>query len=109
MTVRLQPVNLYRRASRSHALAYVLLALIGFTSTVGLTHRHGSLSRNPSQTTFFTETSDSANINGPSSTTQEPGRPGDCTVCQFQRTLSNAEIFTPAILAAITESAFISP
>ena len=109
MTVRLQLVNLYRRVSRSHALAYILLVLIGFSSTVGLTHRHGSLSGNPSHTTFFTETSDSAKINVPSSTTQEPARPGDCTVCQFQRTLSNAEIFTPAILAAITVSAFISP
>jgi len=107
--VRLQSVNYRSRVARSRALAYVLLALIGFSSTLGLTHRHGSHSRNPSQTTFFTETSDSAKINVPSSTTQEPARPGDCLVCQFQRTLSNAEIFTPAILAAITASAFISP
>jgi hypothetical protein len=109
MTLSLQSLNLQRRVSRSRALAYVLLALIGFSSTVGLTHRHGSLSRNPSQTTFFTETSDSAKINVPSSTTQEPARPGDCPVCQFQRTLSNAEIFTPTILSAITASVFISP
>src|ERR1051325_7670364 len=110
MTVRLQSVNYRPRVARSRALAYALLALIGFSSTVGLTHRHGSLSGNPSQTTFsFTETSDSANINVPSSTTQEPTRPGDCPVCQFQRTLSNAEIFTPQLLPAITASVFISP
>src|SRR6185436_11535060 len=107
MTVRLQSVNYRRRVARSRALAYVLLALIGFSSTLGLTHRH-DLPGNPSQTTFFTERSDSAKINVPSSTTQEPARPGDCPVCQFQRTLSNAEIFTPAILATITASAFVS-
>ena len=87
MTVRLQSVNYRPRVARSRALAYVLLTLIGFSSTLGLTHRHGRLSRNPSQTTFFAETSDSAKINVPSSTTQEPAQPGDCPVCQFQRTL----------------------
>ena len=111
MIVRLQSVNHWRRVARSRALAYVLLVLIGFSSTVGLTHRHGNLPRNPSQqTTFsFTETSDSANINVPSSTTQDPTRSGDCPVCQFQRTLSNAEIFTPVLLAVVTESAFVIP
>src|SRR5689334_14733736 len=109
MARRLQSVSYRPRVARSRALAYLLLILVGFSSTVGLTHRHGSLSRNPSQTTFLTETSDSAKINVPSSTTQEPDRPGDCPVCQFQRTLSNAEIFTPVILTSITASAFVTP
>lgn len=108
MTARLQLANHRRRVARSRAVAYVLLVLIGFSSTVGLTHRHGSLLRNPSQTTFsFTESSASAKINVPSSTTQDPSRSGDCPVCQFQRTLSNAEIFTPVVLANLTASPFV--
>src|SRR5690349_22097768 len=102
MRVRLSLVNHCQRASKSRALAYVLLILVAFSSTVGLAHRHGSLSRNPSQTTFsFTETNSPVQINVPSSTTQDPVRPDDCLICHFQQSLSSAEIFTPVVLAAL--------
>ena len=105
MTTRLPSVNYHQRACRSRALAYVLLILVGFSSTVGLAHRHGSLSRNPSQTTVsLTEANTSVKINVPASTTQDPVRSGDCLVCHFQQSLSSAEIFTPVVLAGLTES-----
>ena len=107
MTVRLQSVNHSQHASRSRALAYVLLILIGFSSTVGLAHRHG-LSTNLSQTRFsLTETNASPTINVPPSTTQDPVQSGDCLVCHFQQSLSSAEIFTPVVLAALTGSASV--
>ena len=110
MIVRLQSVNHRRRVYRSRALAYVLLILVGFSSTVGLAHRHGSLARNASQTTSsFTETNTSVKINLPSSTTQDPVRSGDCLVCHFQQSLSSAEIFTPVVLAALTGSTSVIP
>ena len=109
MTVKLQSVNHRQYASSLRALAYVLLILVGVSSTVGLAHRHGSLSRNPSQTTFsFTETNTSVKINVPSST-QDPVRSGDCLICHFQQSLSSAEISTPVVLAALTGSTSVIP
>jgi len=91
-------------ARRSRALAYLLLILIGFSSTVGVTHHHGRTNLSP-PTTSSTIHSPLAEVSIPSSTTRDPVKSGDCLVCQFQQTLSNAEIFTPEVLPAPTGSA----
>lgn len=108
MMLSLTSVGLWQRPLRSRGLAYALLILIGFTSTVGLTHRHGS--RQPKlspNTVSFTRTSSLPQVNAPASTTRDSSRSSDCLICQFQQNLSSAEVFTPEAVHAATGSAAV--
>jgi hypothetical protein len=105
MTGRRSLVGQRQRANRSRALAYVLLALLGFGSTAGVTHRHGKLQLNLNgPTTTFATTDASEKVSLPSSTSNSPEGSSDCLICHFQRSISNAEVFTPAVLQAPTGS-----
>jgi hypothetical protein len=91
-----------RRTRSSRVLIYVLLVLVGYGSTFGLTHRHGNLSPKISQPNSYSITDSLAARDGTTSTTHP--KSGDCLVCQFQQNLSNAETFTPLVIHASTKS-----
>ena len=93
----------YGHHARSRVLTYLLLVLVGYGSTFGLTHRHGNLSPKISQPNAYSITNSLAARDGSTSTTNHP-KWGDCLVCQFQQSLSNAELFTPLVIHASTTS-----
>jgi len=97
-----------QRASRSRVVIYVLLGLISYGATFGLTHRHGNALRSVSQPATATTTNSLAEGDLTNSTTNHPN-PGDCLVCQFQQSLSNAELFTPVVISTSVTSASITP
>ena len=92
-----------RRALCSRVLIYVLLVLFGYGSTFGLAHRHGNPSPKISQPNTYSITNSLAARDGSTSTTNHP-KSSDCLVCQFQQSLSNAEIFTAVVIHASTTS-----
>src|SRR6266850_137472 len=92
-----------QRARCSRVLTYLLLVLVGYGSTFGLTHRHGIFSPKISQPDAYSLTNSLTARDVTTSTPNHP-RSGDCLVCQFQQSLSNAEIFTPAVIHASTTS-----
>ncbi len=98
----------FQRASRARVVTYVLLGLISYGATLGLTHRHGNVLRSISQPAYATTTNSLAAGDLTPSTTNHPN-PGDCLVCQFQQSLSNAEIFTPVVISTSVTSAPITP
>jgi len=91
------PLHYGQRAHCSRVLVYVLLVLVGYGSTFGLTHRHGNLSPKISQPDTYSITDSLAARDGTTSTANHP-KSSDCLVCQFQQNLSNAEIFTPVVI-----------
>jgi hypothetical protein len=95
-------------ASRSRLVAYVLLGLVSYGATLGLTHRHGNVLRSISQPAYATLTN-SLTARDPTTSTTSDRKLGDCTVCQFQQNLSNAEIFTPVVIRTSLTSASITP
>jgi len=92
-----------QRARWSRVLTYLLLVLVGYGSTFGLAHRHGNLSPKISEQNAYSITDSLAARDGSTSTTNHP-KSSDCLVCQFQQSLSNAEIFTPVVIHASTTS-----
>ena len=99
----------FQRASRSRVVAYVLLALVSYGATLGSMHRHGNVLRSIPQAAYATLTNSLAARDLTTSTTNDP-KPGDCLVCQFQQSLSNAEIFTPVVIrTSLTSSPSITP
>src|SRR6266536_3685940 len=93
-----------QHARRSRALAYVLLVLIGYGSTLGVTHRHGNLSPRISQPNAYTTITNSLAARDVTTSTTNRSKSGDCLVCQFQQSLSNGELCTPVVIHASTKS-----
>jgi hypothetical protein len=93
-----------QRARCSRVLTYLLLVLVGYGSTLGLTHRHGNLSPRISQPNAYTTITNSLAARDVTTSTTNHPKSGDCLVCQFQQSLSNAEIFTAVVRHASTAS-----
>jgi hypothetical protein len=86
---KLTLLDLSRRVRSARWLSYVLLFLVAYTTTVEAVHTHRNLSR-PG---LAVETEIKVDADGPSQTrTQAPAN--ECVACQFQRNLSNAELFS---------------
>jgi hypothetical protein len=85
-----------KRAGGARALSCLLLFLITYGATLGVIHRHGPLKslRVAAETT--------ANSVGEGQTgtpsSELPLRPGDCSICQFQRQLDGGLLYTPVFV-----------
>jgi hypothetical protein len=99
-----------RHARGARALSCLLLLLVTYGATLGVIHRHG-----PSGTIrFAAEVTAKSVVEGqtgaPSS--QLPLRPGDCSICQFQRQFNSGLLYTPVFMPAPelhSEQAHLAP
>lgn len=88
----------WRRARGTRALSCLLLFLITYGATLGVIHRHG-----PSgPLTVAAETTTKSVVKGQTGTPSSDLllRPGDCSICQFQRQLNGGLIYTPVFALA---------
>jgi hypothetical protein len=85
-----------QRAGGARALSCLLLFLITYGATLGVIHRHGlpKLLRVAAETTA--KSVGEGQTGTPSS--ELPLRPGDCSICQFQRQLNGGLLYTPVFV-----------
>jgi hypothetical protein len=88
-----------RRARGARALSCLLLFLITYGATLGVIHRHG-----PSGPPGVAAESAAKSVSGGGQTGTPssglPFRPGDCSICQFQRQLNSGLLYTPVFVLA---------
>jgi len=80
-------------------LTVFVLALLTYSATAGVLHKHGSQALNPitiASTTDATVVSQGNN----SSSTNAPFRDSDCTICQFHRQLTSGLLYAPLFILA---------
>jgi hypothetical protein len=87
-----------RRARGARALSWLLLVLIAYGATLGVIHRHGP----PRQLRVAAESTAKSADAGQTGTPPSglPFRPGDCSICQFQRQLDGGLLYTPVFVQA---------
>jgi hypothetical protein len=85
-----------RRAGGARALSCLLLFLITYGATLGVIHRHGL----PRPLRVAAEVSTKSVGEGRTGTPSSdlPLRPGDCSICQFQRQLDGGLLYTPVFV-----------
>jgi hypothetical protein len=90
-----------RRAGGARALSYLLLFLITYGATLGVIHRHGP----PKSLRVAAEVSTRSVGEGQTGppTSGLPFRPGDCSICQFQRQLDGGLLYMP-LFVLVAES-----
>jgi hypothetical protein len=85
-----------RRARGARALSCLLLFLITYGATLGVMHRHG-----PSGPLGVSAESSAESVGRGQTGTPSSGlpfRPGDCSICQFQRQLNSGLLYTPVFV-----------
>src|SRR4051812_7071010 len=85
-----------RRARSARALSCLLLLLITYGATLGVIHRHGPLGPLTVAAEAHTKSAGGGQTGPP--TSGLPFRPGDCSICQFQRQLDGGLIYTPVFV-----------
>lgn len=86
----------------SRALAYALLILVGYASSIGTAHRHNGLSKTPQSVVSVATDSPAVVDLGQSS--DGPFKPGECQICQFRQSLSNGTIYVAVLRQAPIDS-----
>jgi hypothetical protein len=86
-----------RQARGARALSCLLLLLITYSATLGVSHRHGL----PRPLRFAAESA-AKSVEGQTGVPSSglPFRPGDCSICQFQRQLDGGLLYTPVFVLA---------
>jgi hypothetical protein len=82
-----------RRARGARALSCLLLFLITYGATLGVIHRHGPVAPLGIAADASAESVGRGQTGPPASGL--PFRPGDCSICQFQRQLDGGLLYTP--------------
>jgi hypothetical protein len=99
-----------RRARGARALSWLLLLLITYGATLGVIHRHGPSWSLGVATESTAKSVGEGQTDAPSSGL--PFRPGDCSICQFQRQLDGGLLYTP-VFVLVPESrpapAYVAP
>jgi hypothetical protein len=87
-----------QRARGARALSCLLLFLITYGATLGVIHRHGPLGSLGVSAESAAKSAGGGQTGTPSSGL--PFRPGDCSICQFQRQLDGGLLYTPVFVQA---------
>lgn len=102
MTSRNETNLRIRHAPTARLLACVLLALVTYTTTSEVVHRHGNLLLNRAAETVTTVSTQG----GGNSSLNDPRSLADCLICQLHQNLATT-LFSPQaqIVAPVTEGA----